>query len=139
MSIRLQKWNNRFYGLRKIEVGNFMKINRKIGLVILLSIVLLSATALAATPLTKTEPVLKANFTATFNQKAPLNVTFLDKSTGSPTKWSWNFGDKTKTVTTKNAKHTYKKAGKYTVTLTVKDAKKHTDKRSKVIIVKKKM
>jgi len=119
-----------------------MKINRKIGLVILLSIVILSATALAA-PVTSYPrgPAevtnLKANFTAIFNQKAPLNVTFLDKSTGSPTKWSWNFGDKTKTVTTKNAKHTYKKAGKYTVTLTVKDAKKNTSTRSKLIIVKK--
>ena len=120
-----------------------MKINQKIGLVILLSIVLLSATALAATNTIKGPrgPVettnLKANFTAIFNQKAPLNVTFLDKSTGSPTKWSWNFGDKTKIVTTKNAKHTYKKAGKYTVTLTVKDAKKNTSTRSKLIIVKK--
>ena len=121
-----------------------MKINRKIGLVILLSIVILSATALAA-PVTSYPrgPAevtnLKANFTAIFNQKAPLNVTFMDKSTGSPTKWSWNFGDKTKTVTTKNAKHTYKKAGKYTVTLTVKDAKKHTSTISKVINLKKTM
>jgi len=116
-----------------------MKINGKMGLIILLSIVLLSATALAATPLTKTEPVLKANFTATVNAKTPMTVTFLDKSTGSPTKWSWNFGDKTTIVTTKNAKHTYKKAGKYTVTLTVKDAKKHTSTISKVINLKKKM
>ena len=101
------------------------------------NLILLSATALAATSATKPAENLKANFTAIFNQKAPLNVTFLDKSTGSPTKWSWNFGDKTKIVTTKNAKHTYKKAGKYTVTLTVKDAKKHTSKISKVITLKK--
>ena len=121
-----------------------MKINGKMGLIILLSIVLLSATALAATntlvPKGPSEVTkLKANFTAIFNQKAPLNVTFLDKSTGSPTSWSWNFGDKTKIVTTKNSKHIFKKAGKYTVTLTVKDAKKHTSTISKVINLKKKM
>jgi PKD repeat protein len=115
-----------------------MKMKTKMGIV-LISIILLSATALAATPLTKTEPVLKANFTATVTAKTPMTVTFLDKSTGSPTEWSWNFGDKTKTVTSKNAKHTYKKAGKYTVTLTVKDAKKHTSKRLKLINLKKKM
>ena len=121
-----------------------MKISGKAGLIILLSIVLLSATALAATntmiPKGPAEVTnLKANFTATVNAKTPMTVTFLDKSTGSPTKWSWNFGDKTKIVTTKNAKHTYKKAGKYTVTLTVKDAKKHTSTISKVINLKKKM
>jgi PKD repeat protein len=119
-----------------------MKINQKIGLVILLSIVLLSTTALAATvtsyPRGPAEVTnLKANFTLTVNAKTPMTVTFLDKSTGSPTSWSWNFGDKTKIVTTKNAKHTYKTAGKYTVTLTVKDSKKHTSTISKVINLKK--
>ena len=101
------------------------------------NLILLSATALAATSATKPAENLKANFTLIVNAKTPMTVTFLDKSTGSPTKWSWNFGDKTKIVTTKNAKHTYKKAGKYTVTLTVKDAKKNTSTRSKLIIVKK--
>jgi PKD repeat protein len=54
--------------------------------------------------------------------KAPLKVKFTDKSTGSPTAWKWSFGDKTYS-TQKNPAHTYSKAGKYTVTLTVKDAK----------------
>jgi len=51
----------------------------------------------------------------------PLKVTFTDKSTGSPTSWKWNFGDG-KTSTSKNPAHTYAKAGKYTVSLTVKNA-----------------
>ncbi|WP_292378136.1 PKD domain-containing protein [Methanosarcina sp. UBA289] len=52
---------------------------------------------------------------------APLKVTFTDKSTGSPTSWKWTFGDGT-TSTVKNPVHTYSKAGKYTVSLTVKNA-----------------
>jgi PKD repeat protein len=54
--------------------------------------------------------------------KVPLKVQFTDKSTGSPTSWKWSFGDKTYS-TQKNPAHTYSKAGKYTVTLTVKNAK----------------
>jgi PKD repeat protein len=53
--------------------------------------------------------------------KAPLTVTFTDKSAGSPKSWSWNFGDKI-TSTAKNNVHKYSKAGKYTVSLTVKNA-----------------
>ena len=48
---------------------------------------------------------------------APLNVTFTDQSTGSPTGWSWVFGDGG-TSTLKNPTHTYASAGSYTVTLT---------------------
>jgi len=51
----------------------------------------------------------------------PLKVTFTDKSTGSPTSWKWSFGDG-KTSTSKNPAYTYTKAGKYTVSLTVKNA-----------------
>jgi PKD repeat protein len=53
--------------------------------------------------------------------KAPLTVKFTDKSTNNPTSWFWNFGDKT-TSTAKNPSHKYSKAGKYTVSLTVKNA-----------------
>ncbi|RPJ74352.1 MAG: PKD domain-containing protein, partial [Alphaproteobacteria bacterium] len=53
---------------------------------------------------------------------APLNVTFTDTSTGSPTSWKWSFGDGTSS-TQKKPVHTYSKAGKYTVSLTVKNAK----------------
>ena len=49
--------------------------------------------------------------------KAPLNVVFTDKSTGTPTAWKWNFGDGT-TSTARNPTHKYSKTGKYTVTMT---------------------
>lgn len=52
---------------------------------------------------------------------ASLKVTFTDRSTGSPTSWKWSFGDGTYS-TVKNPVHTYTKAGKYTVSLTVKNA-----------------
>ena len=54
--------------------------------------------------------------------KVPLNVAFTDKSTGFPTSWKWSFGDGTYS-TAKSPAHTYSKAGKYTVSLTVKNAK----------------
>ncbi len=53
---------------------------------------------------------------------SPLKVVFTDKSTGSPNSWKWNFGDGTYS-TEKNPMHTFSKVGKYTVTLTVKNAK----------------
>ena len=48
----------------------------------------------------------------------PLNVTFTDKSTGSPINWSWNFGDNT-TSTVQNPTHIFIIPGIYTVSLTV--------------------
>jgi PKD repeat protein len=66
----------------------------------------------------------------------PLKVKFTDKSKGSPTSWSWNFGDKN-TSTDKNPVHTYSKAGKYTVSLTVKNAAgSNTVKKTNYITVK---
>jgi YVTN family beta-propeller protein len=63
-----------------------------------------------------------ANFSAGSTEgKAPLNVAFTDKSTGTPTKWKWTFGDGT-TSTKQNPTHKYSKAGKYTVVLTVSNA-----------------
>jgi PKD repeat protein len=50
--------------------------------------------------------------------KAPLNVSFTDSSTGSPTSWKWYFGDGTNS-TERNPVHIYSKAAKYTVSLTV--------------------
>lgn len=67
------------------------------------------------------KPVILADFLAsTTKGKVPLKVQFTDKSTGSPTSWEWNFGDGTSS-TTKNPTHTYSKAGKYTVSLTVEN------------------
>ena len=64
-----------------------------------------------------------ATFSASLTSgKAPLNVAFTDKSTGSPTSWKWTFGDGAKSFV-QNPKHKYSKAGKYTVSLTVRNAK----------------
>ncbi|HWQ47636.1 MAG TPA: PKD domain-containing protein [Methanosarcina sp.] len=69
---------------------------------------------------TPTKPV--ANFEGSpVSGKVPLNVVFKDTSTGTPTKWKWNFGDGTSS-TLKNPTHKYSKVGNYTVTLTVTNA-----------------
>jgi PKD repeat protein len=52
--------------------------------------------------------------------KKPLTVKFTDNSTNNPTSWYWNFGDKSSSED-KNPTHKYTKAGKYTVSLTVKN------------------
>ena len=87
----------------------------------------MSATTLAAsTTDTNAKTLLKAPvaaFTASpTSGYASLKVAFTDKSTGTPTSWNWNFGDGTSS-TVRNPAHTYSKAGKYTVTLTVKNSK----------------
>ena len=48
------------------------------------------------------------------------NVQFTDKSTNSPTKWSWDFGD-TATSTAQNPTHAYQVKGIYTVSLTARN------------------
>ncbi|WP_052712666.1 MULTISPECIES: S8 family serine peptidase [Methanosarcina] len=64
-----------------------------------------------------------ANFSATpTSGKVPLTVAFTDTSTGTPTKWFWNFGDGSKSYH-QNPKHKYSKAGNYTVALTTKNTK----------------
>jgi PKD repeat protein len=60
-------------------------------------------------------------------------VKFADKSTNNPTSWSWDFGDKS-CSTSKNPSHTYKKAGKYKVILTAKNAKCSNQKTSYVTV-----
>lgn len=70
--------------------------------------------------------------------KALLTVKFSDKSKGSPTSYVWNFGDKS-ISTSRNPVHKYSKAGKYTVSLTVKNAAgSNTKKVSNYITVKSK-
>ena len=49
---------------------------------------------------------------------APLAVQFTDKSTGTPTMWSWDFGDGTTGGMVANPSHTYSVPGTYTVKLT---------------------
>ncbi|MDW5550158.1 glutaminyl-peptide cyclotransferase [Methanosarcina sp.] len=81
-----------------------------------------------------TKPV--ANFTSSVTYgKAPLNVKFTDTSTGTPTKWIWNFGDGSKSVL-QNPTHKYSKAGIYTVNLTVNNtAGRNTVTKTDYIIV----
>ena len=52
---------------------------------------------------------------------APMTVKFTDASEGSPTAWIWSFGDGTYS-TDQNPRHTYSKAGTYSVTLKASNA-----------------
>lgn len=52
---------------------------------------------------------------------APLTVSFTDASTGSPTSWSWDFGDGGSS-TAQNPSHVYGSAGTYNVALTATNA-----------------
>ena len=64
-----------------------------------------------------------ADFTATpTSGTAPLVVQFSSTSTGSPTSYSWDFGDGTPADTGANPTHTYSAAGTYTVALTATNA-----------------
>ena len=74
------------------------------------------------TPTPTPTPVpLVANFTADpVTGAPPLSVQFTDLSTGTPTKWKWNFGDGTFS-TLKNPLHVYGGIGRYTVTLEVEN------------------
>jgi len=59
-----------------------------------------------------------ASFTASPAEGiTPLTVQFTDTSTGSPTAWTWDFGDGN-TSTVQSPSHTYYSAGTYTVKLT---------------------
>lgn len=63
-----------------------------------------------------------ADFTGTpTSGAAPLSVDFTDASTGSPTAWSWNFGDG-QLSTSQNPTNIYAAAGSYTVTLIASNA-----------------
>lgn len=52
---------------------------------------------------------------------APLEVSFIDNSSGDPTSYAWDFGDGN-TSNAANPSHTYTAAGVYTVSLTVSNA-----------------
>jgi PKD repeat protein len=67
-------------------------------------------------------PALIASFiTASSTEgNAPLNVSFLDRSAGSPDSWSWDFGDGTVSHE-QNPTHLYASPGSYDVSLTVEN------------------
>jgi PKD repeat protein len=55
---------------------------------------------------------------------APLTVFLTDGSTGgTPASWYWDFGDKSNSRHALNATHTFTRAGRYTLSLTVNNAK----------------
>ncbi|MGA2913049.1 MAG: PKD domain-containing protein [Methanoregula sp.] len=63
-----------------------------------------------------------ANFSASPTADiAPVTTTFTDTSLGSPTSWSWDFGDGSYS-TSRNPTHTYSTIGTYTVNLTATNA-----------------
>ena len=78
-------------------------------------------TATKSKYITVTEKPVAAFSASPTSGKYPLNVKFTDKSTGTPTKWKWDFGDGSKSFL-QNPTHKYSKAGKYTVTLKVTNA-----------------
>jgi PKD repeat protein len=73
----------------------------------------------------------KADFTFTVSG---LKANFLDRSTGSPTSWSWSFGDGSALDFTQNPVHTYAAAGTYTVVLTATNASGSTSKSDVVTV-----
>jgi len=81
-----------------------------------------SDTETKAEYITVARPASVADFSGTpTSGTAPLEVTFIDLSTNSPTAWSWEFGDGG-TSTAQNPAHTYTARGVYTVTLSAGNA-----------------
>ncbi|HWQ65359.1 MAG TPA: PKD domain-containing protein, partial [Methanospirillum sp.] len=60
----------------------------------------------------------------------PLTVQFTDSSSGSPTQWSWNFGDG-KVSNLQNPIHVYTRAGSFTVSLYARNSMSNNMKREK--------
>lgn len=74
---------------------------------------------------------LDAEFCAdTTSGTSPLTVQFTDTSSGSPTGWTWDFGDGA-TSTESDPTNIYKDMGTYTVSLTVEDAEGNHDTETK--------
>ncbi len=73
-----------------------------------------------------TDVVVSSSLQASFSAypqsgPVPLQVRFLDYSTGNPTSWSWSFGDGS-TSTDREPMHVYTDPGRYTPTLLITDA-----------------
>ena len=66
-------------------------------------------------------PLIVAFTASNLTGPKPLIVPFTDLTTGSPTTWSWDFGDQ-QTSTLSNPVHTYGTAGDFSVSLTVTNA-----------------
>lgn len=73
--------------------------------------------AFSAAPVPES-PVTKVDFSAAPRSgRTPLMVMFTDLTSGSPSRWEWDFGDG-ETSGRENPVHTYRSTGSYTVTLT---------------------
>ena len=70
------------------------------------------ADSLAGSPPPVSVPVAGFSASPTSGQ-VPLAVQFTDTSAGSPTSWSWDFGDGSAASTQQNPSHTYTAAGTY--------------------------
>lgn len=78
---------------------------------------------------------LKADFTPSKTSDCESLITkFNDNTTGNPVSWQWNFGNGF-TSTERSPSASYTAPGKYTVTLTVKDASGSTSTASKTVTV----
>ncbi|MDQ1252134.1 MAG: hypothetical protein QG646_1249 [Euryarchaeota archaeon] len=77
------------------------------------------------TPNTSYSTSLVADFSINVSSGiAPLTVKFIDKSTGSPNTWSWDFNNDGTTESSEvNPAYTYISPGTYTVKLTISNAK----------------
>ena len=69
---------------------------------------------------TSTAPLNAAFSPSKTSGAFPLEVNFIDRSTGNASSWSWDFGDGN-TSTLQSPTHTFTSAGRYTVSLTVSD------------------
>lgn len=63
-------------------------------------------------------------------------TTFTDLSTGSPTSWTWDFGDGAGSTTGPSVPHTYAAAGSYLTSLTVSSGAGCTDQSFLIVVVK---
>jgi len=74
----------------------------------------------AKTPSTTIPPVVSFWASRT-SGTVPITIGFTDASTNMPTAWKWNLGDGTYS-TAQNPRHTYSKAGTYSITLTASNS-----------------
>lgn len=80
-------------------------------------------------------PPVAAFSSSPFFGEAPLNVTFTDKTKGTPISWEWDFGDGANS-TQQNPTHTYSEPGTYTVKLTASNSHGKNSKTNEVDVKK---
>lgn len=76
-------------------------------------------------------PALAEFSAAPLSGPAPLTVEFEDLSTGTPTSWTWDFGDGGSS-TVQNPQHVYTLPGVYSVSLTVVNASGGVERRTRI-------